>query len=98
MNARIIAPVSHQLRTAGALSVMGGLIWPAQAAALAWAVSGWAIGDMGRTGPAALILALGGLLRAFLDHRAGRYLFDAADQTITRERVALIGREARARA
>lgn len=98
MNARIIAPVSHQLRIAGTLSVIAGLIWPAQAAALAWAVSGWATGEMSRTGPAALVLVLGGLLRALLDHRAGRYLFDAADQTITRERVALIGREARARA
>lgn len=98
MNARIIAPVSQQLRIAGTLSVIAGLIWPAQAAALAWAVSGWATGEMGRTGPAALVLVLGGLLRALLDHRAGRYLFDAADQTITRERVALIGREARARA
>ena len=98
MNARIIAPVSHQLRIAGTLSVIAGLIWPAQAAALAWAVSGWASGEMSRTGPAALALIFGGLLRALLDHRAGRYLFDAADQTITRERAALIGREARARA
>lgn len=98
MNARIIAPVSRQLRIAGTLSVIAGLIWPAQAAALAWAVSGWASGEMSRTGPAALALIFGGLLRALLDHRAGRYLFDAADQTITRERAALIGREARARA
>lgn len=98
MNARIIAPVSHQLRIAGTLSVIAGLIWPAQAAALAWAVSGWASGEMSRTGPAALALIFGGLLRALLDHRAGRHLFDAADQTITRERAALIGREARARA
>ncbi len=96
-NARIIAPVATQLRIAGALSVLSGLIWPLQAAALAWAVSGWVSGDMGRTTPAALLFVLGGLLRALLIHRSGRYLFDAADQTIARERSVLIAREARAR-
>lgn len=98
MHRRIIAPVSDQLRIAGAFSVFAGLIWPVQAAALAWAVSGWASGDMTRTGPAALLFLLGGALRALADHRAGRLLFDAADQTISRERAALISREARARA
>ncbi len=96
--ARIIGPVSRSLRVAGTFAVIAGLIWPLQAAALAWAISGWVSGDMGRTGPAALIFVLGGVLRAGLDHRAGKWLFDAADQTITRERAALIGREARARA
>lgn len=98
MNTRIITPVSAQLRIAGGLSVIAGLIWPIQAGALAWAVSGWVYGDNARTGPAVLIFVLGGLVRAFLNHRAGRHLFDAADQTITRERAALISREARARA
>ncbi len=97
-SARIIGPVSRPLRVAGTFAVIAGLIWPIQAAALAWAISGWVSGDIGRTGPAALIFVLGGVLRAALDHRAGRWLFDAADQTITRERTALIGREARARA
>ncbi len=97
-SARIIAPVSRPLRIAGMLAVIAGLIWPIQAAALAWAISGWVADDMSRTGPAALIFVLGGVLRAGLDHRAGRWLFDAADRTITRERAALIGREARARA
>ncbi|HEY9039454.1 MAG TPA: ATP-binding cassette domain-containing protein [Roseovarius sp.] len=97
-SARIIGPVSRPLRVAGAFAVLTGLIWPLQAATLAWAISGWVSGDMDRTGPAALIFVLGGVLRAALDHRAGKWLFDAADQTITRERAALIGREARARA
>ncbi|WP_322867431.1 ABC transporter transmembrane domain-containing protein [Aquicoccus sp. G2-2] len=97
-SARIIAPVARLLRIAGALAVIAGLIWPVQAAALAWAISGWVAGDLSRTGTAALIFLLGGVLRAGLDHRAGRWLFEAADQTITRERSALIGREARARA
>ncbi|HSH48186.1 MAG TPA: ATP-binding cassette domain-containing protein [Halomonas sp.] len=96
--ARIIAPVAHRLRVAGVLSVIAGLIWPAQAALLAWAISGWAAGEMGRTAWAAGCFVLGGALRALLDQRAGGYLFDAADQTISRERAALIKREARARA
>lgn len=78
--------------------MIAGLIWPVQAAALAWALSGWVSGDLERTGWAALLLVLGGLLRAGLDHRAGSYLFDAADRIITHERAALIKREARARA
>lgn len=86
------------LRLAGALSLLSGLVWPVQAAALAWAIAGWAVGDMGRTVWAALIFVLGGALRAVLDHRAGAYLFEAADQTIARERSTLIRREARDRA
>ncbi|TYB87936.1 ABC transporter ATP-binding protein/permease [Oceaniovalibus sp. ACAM 378] len=96
--ARIIMPVARPLRIAGALSVIAGLIWPFQAAALAWAISGWVAGHMDRTGIAALVFVFGGVLRAGLDHLAGGYLFEAADQTISRERAALIGREARARA
>lgn len=41
---RIIAPVARELRIAGLLSVLAGLIWPVQAAVLAWAVSAWAGG------------------------------------------------------
>ncbi|MBV6271714.1 ATP-binding cassette domain-containing protein [Alcaligenaceae bacterium CGII-47] len=95
--ARIIAPVSQSLRIAGALSVIAGLIWPIQAAALAWAISAWVSGNVDPPFLAALLFVLGGVLRAALDHRAGGYLFRAADQTITRERAALIRREARAR-
>ncbi|WP_340110057.1 ABC transporter ATP-binding protein/permease [Pikeienuella sp. HZG-20] len=86
------------MRAAAALSVGAGLVWPVQAAALAWAISGWVAGDLERTPWAALIFVLGGIVRAAIDHRAGRHLFDAADRTITRERAALIRREARSRA
>lgn len=97
---RIIAPVARTLRMAGILSVISGLIWPAQAAALTFAITGWVSGgmDMERTVWAAALFVLGGLLRALLDQRAGGYLFDAADQTIARERTALIEREARDKA
>ncbi|WP_210431245.1 MULTISPECIES: ABC transporter ATP-binding protein/permease [Iodidimonas] len=94
----ITAPIAHALRFAGLLSVLAGLIWPIQAAALAWAIAGWIAGDMGRTPWAAAIFVAGGFLRAFCDHRAGQILFDAADQTISHQRAALITREARARA
>ncbi|WP_282602585.1 ATP-binding cassette domain-containing protein [Paracoccus sp. PARArs4] len=95
---RIIAPVDGLLRRAGMLSVAAGLVWPVQAAAIAWAISGWVGGDAdaARTLTAAGIIAAGGILRAALDHRAGALLFRAADATIARERRALIGREARA--
>jgi ATP-binding cassette subfamily C protein CydD len=94
---RIIAPVARELRTAGVLSVAAGLLWPVQAAAIAWAVAGWASGAAGieRTLLAAAAFALGGIFRAGLDRLAGRYLFAAADLTIAREREALIRREAR---
>ncbi len=95
---RIIAPLARPLRIAAVLSVLAGLVWPVQAGALAWAVSGWTLGEVGRTGWAALIVILAGGVRALLNHRAGAFLFDAAEQTVTRERAALIGREARARA
>ncbi|WP_027966781.1 ABC transporter ATP-binding protein/permease [Halomonas halocynthiae] len=95
---RIIAPISPQLRRASVLSLLAGLIWPAQAALVAWAISGWVMGEMDRTLWAAGLFVFGGLIRAMLDRRAGAYLFGAADQTIQRERELLITREARARA
>lgn len=95
---RIIAPVARDLKVAGWLSVAAGSLWPVQAAAIAWAVSGWAsdVTNVERTGPAAVVFVFCGILRAALDHRAGAILFRAADRTIARERSALIRREARA--
>ncbi|MFV0334785.1 MAG: ABC transporter ATP-binding protein/permease [Tropicimonas sp.] len=98
--ARIIAPVSRDLRVAGWLSVMAGSLWAVQAAAIAWAVSGWVQGApvLPRTGLAILTFLACGAVRAVLDHRAGALLFHAADRIIARESAALIRREARARA
>ena len=97
---RIIAPVASELRAAGMLSVASGAIWPLQAAIIAWAISQWASGNppIQPALVAAAVLALGGLARASLDHRAGALTFRAADATIARERAALIAREARATA
>ncbi|MGA9410882.1 MAG: hypothetical protein WBV78_10610, partial [Roseobacter sp.] len=96
--ARIIAPVQRELRVAGWLSLVAGAIWPVQAAAIAWAVSGWAAGlpPMERTWIAATVFVVCAILRAGLEHRSGALLYPAADQTIARERAVLIAREARA--
>ena len=95
---RIIQPVSGDLTVAGWLSVTAALLWPVQAAAIAWAVSGWVADGVepARTLTAAAVCLLAGVLRAMLDHRAGARLFRAADATISRERAALIRRAARA--
>lgn len=95
---RIIAPVADQLRRAGLLSVGAGLIWPFQAAIIAWLVQRWANGRVEMGATALAVVGFVGLaaIRAMLDHRAGALLHRAADQTIARERAALIRREARA--
>lgn len=95
---RIVAPVADRLRAAGWLSVAAGLLWPVQAAAISWAVAGWAAGApaMERAWIAAAVFLLCAALRAGLEHRSGRLLFDAADEIIARERSTLIRREARA--
>lgn len=97
-HARIIAPVRGKLRVAGWMSVSASALWPVQAAALAWVISGWAAGDpaMERVWTAAAVFLLCAVLRAALEHRSGALLFAAADTVIARERAALIAREARA--
>lgn len=94
---RIIAPVARDLNRAGGLAVLAGMLWPLQAAVIAWAISGWAGGarDLDGTILAGVVFAALGGLRALLDHRAGAFLFRAADSTIARERQAILRREAR---
>ena len=96
---RIIVPVARHLNIAGWLSVGAGALWPVQAAAIAWAVSHWASGEpaFGPAASAASLFMGCALVRAALEHRSGALLFEAADQTIARERDLLISREARAR-
>lgn len=94
---RIITPVRETLRKASWLSVAAGLVWPLQAGLIAWIVSAWVAGTgtLADTLPAITGFVVLGLVRAGLDHQAGRLLFDAADRTISRERETLIRREAR---
>lgn len=95
---RIIAPVTAELRWAGWMSLLAGALWPVQAAAIAWAVAGWAEGvpPLERVWTAAAVFVVCAVLRAGLEHRAGALLYLAADKTIARERTAVITREARA--
>ncbi|MDS9470064.1 ATP-binding cassette domain-containing protein [Paracoccus sp. MBLB3053] len=95
---RILGPVAGELRNAAWLSILAGVIWPLQAAAIAWAIAGWAGGQppMDRAGIAALAFAMGGIARALLEDRAGAILFRAAEGVISRERGQLIRRAARA--
>ncbi len=96
--ARIIAPVQRELRLAGWLSLAAGILWPIQAGAIAWVVSGWAAGvpATDQIWTAAAVFILCAVLRASLEHRLGALLHQAADRTIERERSILISREARA--
>lgn len=85
---RIVAPVADRLRAAGWLSVAAGMLWPVQAAAICWAVAGWAAGAPAteRAWIAAAVFLICAAVRAGGEHRSGRILFEAADQTIARER------------
>lgn len=94
---RIEEPVRAQLSRASALSVAAGLIWPLQAAAIAWAIAGWVAGDMGRTLPAAGIFLAGAAVRTTLDHIAAGMLFRAGDTVLAGLRARLISRELTAR-
>ena len=95
--ARIIAPVRRELRTASWLSVAAGLVWPLQAALIAWVVSAWVdgAGTPEQTLPAIGAFVVLGVVRAGMERFAGGILFRAADRTIARERETLIQREAR---
>ncbi|MBO0661204.1 ATP-binding cassette domain-containing protein [Jiella sp. MQZ9-1] len=86
--ARLLEPVKAQLRRAGIVTVAAGLVWPLQAAAIAIAISSWTAGkvDLSLTILCAGAFLLGGLVKAALEHHAGRILFTAADQVVARER------------
>ena len=75
------------------MSVAAGALWPLQAAALSWTVSGWVEGNgspMMRATLTAVVFLIAAALRAGLEQRAGAVLFQAADQVITGERDRLI--------
>lgn len=82
------------LRRASAWTVVAGMLWPLQAGLIAWAIQGWAQGDVWPTGLAAAGFAVIGLLRAVADRIAGRQAFAAADLVVSTERRALLEREA----
>ncbi|MGR3803376.1 ABC transporter ATP-binding protein/permease [Marinibacterium profundimaris] len=90
---RLLAPVRGLLRRAALLSVAAGLLWPVQAAAIATAIAGWVDGaPLGQSLWAAAVFVLAGALRAGLDHRAGGWLFRAADTVIADQRARITRR------
>ncbi|MAY44844.1 MAG: cysteine ABC transporter permease [Rhodobacteraceae bacterium] len=92
-DARLLAPVQGLLRRAAAVSVLGGLLWPVQAAAIATAISGWVDGAaLDRSLWAAGVFLVAALLRAGLDHVAGGWLFTAADTVIADQRRKIVER------
>lgn len=106
IKARIIAPVKGKLEKASWLSVGAGAIWPLQAVAISWAISKWVTLQKAENPvwqndilQSALIggglFVLLGLVRSVLENSAAKLLFQAADETIARERSALIWKEGR---
>ncbi|MBB97583.1 MAG: cysteine ABC transporter permease [Rhodobacteraceae bacterium] len=92
-DARLLAPVQGLLRRASALSVLAGLLWPVQAAAIATAIAGWIDGAGLKTSLlAAAVFLAAGVIRAGLDHLAGAWLFDAADRVVADHRQRLLAR------
>ncbi|KDB05490.1 ABC transporter ATP-binding protein [Defluviimonas sp. 20V17] len=70
------------------------MLWPMQAALVAWAVSGWLHqAPLSRTLWAGGGFALLGILRAVLDDLGGALLFRAADKVLAEQRARLVARE-----
>ena len=90
---RLLAPVAGLLRRASGLSVLGGLLAPLQAAAIATAIAGWVDGaPVAHSIGAALVFLIAAACRAGADHLAGGWLFDAADLVIARARERILDR------
>ncbi|TDE35937.1 ABC transporter ATP-binding protein/permease [Antarcticimicrobium sediminis] len=94
-SSRLITERPRQLlRAASIWSAFSGVLWPVQAALIAWVIQGWAAGGIGAAGWAAAAgFALLGLLRATADRVAGRRAFAAADLVVAAERKVLLDRE-----
>lgn len=89
------AAEGYRLRRVHVFQIVSGLLWPVQAAAIAWAVSDWAAGATGATWSAALLFLGAGVLRAVLTGHAERNAFRVADKVVHDERERLLDREAR---
>lgn len=91
----LMAPALKRQRRAAVLSVMAALIWPVQAAVVAWAVGGLLAG----TSPSPLLAALAfgglGVLRASLVSLSESQAQAAAEAIIAQARTGIVAREAR---
>lgn len=87
-------PGQDRGRRAAILSVMSGLIWPPQAAVVAWAIGDLLAGDASSPLLAALCFAGLGLLRAGLGYSADLNAQAAAEVDIAKVRAELVATEA----
>ncbi|SFI27932.1 ATP-binding cassette domain-containing protein [Albimonas pacifica] len=93
--AAIEAPAAPLLRRSARLTAAAALLWPVQAGAIAWAISGWVEGGapLSDTLACALVFLLAAVLRAALDHRAGALAFEGGDRVLAAERARLVEAE-----
>jgi len=94
-HADVLLPGLSCQRRAAVLSVLAGLIWPLQAAVVAWAIGGLVQGDAPSPWLAALGFAGLGGLRAALAYVAEAQAQLAAEAVITTARSALVAAEAK---
>ncbi len=91
----LLAVSARMQQRAAGLSVLAGLIWPLQAAAVAWAIGGLLTAAV----PSAFIAALGfggfGVLRAILTYQAEAQAQAAAEAIIAQARAEIVATEAR---
>ncbi|MHC9235121.1 thiol reductant ABC exporter subunit CydD [Pseudooceanicola sp. 502str34] len=91
---RLVAPAAaRHLRLASGLGLAAGLLWPVQAAAIAWAIPAWIEGRWVAGLWAAALFLAAALIRAGLEALAARRAYRGADMVITEARGALLDRE-----
>ncbi len=90
--AAMLLPVRAQLRLAAGMSTAASLIWPMQAALVAWALAGLLGGNLPWAAVAGFAVA--GVLRAILTYLAEGRLFEAGLQAVTTARERIVQREA----
>jgi ATP-binding cassette, subfamily C, bacterial CydD len=100
LQADVLLPGRSQQKLAAVLSVLSGVIWPLQAAVVAWALGGLVQGGLVQGGlPSPWLVALGfaglGGLRAVLAYTAEAQAQAAAEKVITSARAALVAAEAK---
>lgn len=91
----LLAPGAAMQRRAACLSVIAALIWPLQAAIVAWAIGGLLQGAISQPWLAAFGFGALGVLRAVLGHAAEAQAQAAADAVTQQARKAILAAEAR---
>ncbi|EEW24131.1 thiol reductant ABC exporter subunit CydD [Rhodobacter ferrooxidans] len=90
----LLAPGRRRMRRAAVLSVLAGLLWPVQAAVVAWAVGGLLTGADASALKAVLLFGGVGLLRVVLGYGAEAQAQAAARAVVTAARARIVATEA----